>query len=312
MRIPFFILYGLYCVTLAIAQEVDPCRFIPSAYIPTHAAIDSVSPKKKWGYLEIELKPDLNLMYSVFTAKNCKVQANTLNRITWESAFEKASIAFCAEQRLGGMVFPDSLRKFDYDDVRIQINASRNSQRTLHPNPSVQAEFKTALFKNYENGKALQTLIVPRGLFLPASSIISAGFKSEKTGMGSLECGIAGLKIDWMRRSRLDSLLIAAYPNFTSPHYRSINGGLHFTTRWNCALGKYLKLEHSSRLFKPLFPQSKNVDIEMRNCVIFSYGKGLQTSIRHTYTLNQTLNSPADFSGEVVMGYVFVKQKGKR
>ena len=314
MRTFFLTFYIFYITHLLSAQELDPCKYLPKHTIinsPPITGLDSTTTKNKWGYFEVELKPDLNLLFSILNTKNCKVQGNTSNRFLWQKACKQTNAALLTEQRLGGLMFPDSLRKLQSDEVRIQINASLNPKKIMRPTPSIQAEIKTALFKNYEMG-ASQPLNAPQGWFLPGSSIISLGFKSEKPTIGSLECGIAGLKIDWLRKNQIDSLLQLAYPSLTGPHYRAINGGLHVTTRWNCDISKYLKLEHSSRFFKPVFPETKRMDIEMRNSLIFSPAKGLQTSIRQSYTINQSLGNPADFSGEIVMGYVFFKQKGKR
>jgi hypothetical protein len=310
----FFSIYGCFIICLANAQELDPCKYIPKSTLitsPTINATDSIA-TKKWGYFEMELKPDVNLLFSILTSKNCKVQANTFNRFMWQKDFKQTNTVLLAEQRLGGMLFPDSLRKLQNDEVRIQITTARNSPKPIYPSPSIQAELKTAIFKNYHLDRAQPSHIVPRGWFLPGSSIISAGFKSEKPGKASLECGIAGLKIDWLRKNRIDTLMQLAYPNLSDPNYKTMNGGLHFITRWNCNMGKYLKLEHSSRFFKPLFPKAKCMDVEMRNSLIFSTTKGLQTSIRQSYTHNYSLGTPPDFSGEIVMGYVFFKQKGKR
>jgi hypothetical protein len=309
----FIVLIACCLPCLANAQVYDPCKFHPKpALDKTLIAAATDSTKNNWGYFELELKPDINLLFSILSSKNCKVQANTFNRFMWQKAWTQTNATLLVEQRLGGMVFPDSLRKLSNDELRIQINTARNPKKTMYPTPSIQAELKTALFKNYDLGKAKQLLNSPQGWLLPGSSIISAGFKSEKPGIGQLECGIAGLKIDWLRKNQIDSLLQLAYPNLSGPHYRSINGGVHFTTRWICDISKYLKLEHSSRFFKSLFPEAKPMDIEMRNSLVFSPAKGLQTSIRQSYTMNQSLGSPADFSGEIVMGYVFLKQKGKR
>jgi hypothetical protein len=314
MRTLFFAFFGCCMSCLLCAQELDPCKFNRKpthVNTPTDTPTDSITPKNKWGYFEMELKPDINLLFSSFASKNCKVQANTINRLIWQKAGKKSNVGLLVEQRLGGMVYPDSLRKLSNDEARIQVNATRITKKMMHPTPSIHAEVKTALFKNYEIGMS-QPVNAPQGWLLPGTSIISAGFKCEKPGMGGLDCGIAGLKIDWLRKNNTDSLLLLAYPNLSTPYYRSVNGGLHVATLWNCELGKKLKLEHSSRFFKPVLPQFKRMDIEVRNTLIFSTAKGIQTSIRQSYTINQSLGTPADFRGEIVMGYVFLKQKGKR
>jgi hypothetical protein len=227
-------------------------------------------------------------------------------------AGKKTSLDLLAEQRLGGVVYPDTLRNLSTDELRVQLSASQKASKPMRLSPNMQAELKTALFNLSKLSKIPGKNTTPRAFFLPGLAILSAGVKSEKPGAGSMEWGIAGLKIDWLRRSAVDSVLLNTFPNLNGPLYRTINGGMHLTAQWNCVLGKYVKLEHSSRLFKPLFPNVQKTDIELRNTLVINHGHGLQTSIRQSYALSQSLGTPADFSGEVVMGYVFLKQAGRK
>jgi hypothetical protein len=237
---------------------------------------------------------------------------NSTNRATLNAVMGKTCIELIANQRIGGTVYPDSLRKLSHDDVRIQFNLSKKSDKPLIPVPNLQAEISSALFKVRGDEKTPGIEGIKQGFLLPGRAVISAGMKSEEQGKGSVECGIAGVKIDWLRRKCIDSVFIGGFPNLTAPSYRSINGGVQLTTRWDCALGKHLKLEHSSRIFKPLFPTQQKPDVELINSILILHGKSVQTRIRQTYTFKPGMDSMAEVMGEVVMGYTFYKQTGKK
>jgi len=310
------ILIGVLLPICTVAQDVDPCKF---NRIPVLAK-DSAETKRdigkstgKFGFVELEFKPDFNFSYGTVPTKRCKLVANVTNRMLWNFSVKKTKVELLAEQRLGGILAPDSLRNLSNDEMRVQINLMREATKPMRPSPAIQTEVKTALFSTAISAqKSNQATTTPRGFLLPATAILSSGVKAEKPGKGLLTVGIAGLKIDWLHKNGITLDMLTAYPNLIAPSYRTINGGMHFTTTWSCALGKNLKFEHTSRIFKTLFPSVQKPDIELRHALVFTHAKGLQTSLRQSYTINQSLGTPADFSGEVVMGYLFIKQAGKK
>lgn len=297
------------------AQDIDPCRFNRTnqpLQFKTPEQNDTVKASVKRGFTELEIKPDFILSYAANPARSCKLVVNTSNRFQWNFPIKKTNVELLAEQRLGGILFPDSVRNLLNDEMRVQISLSRETTKPMRPTPSLQADVKTALFNTGNADKHSHQTIHARGFLLPAMAVLSTGLKTEKPGKGSIACGIAGLKIDWLRKNGINAEILSAFPNLISPMYRNINGGMHFSTQWSCALGKNVKLEHTSRVFKPLFPNLQKPDIELRHALVFTHAKGLQTSLRQSYTISQSLGTPADFSGEVVMGYMFNKQAGKK
>jgi hypothetical protein len=309
------LLFGASMSICTLAQDIDPCRFMR-----TNRPLQSIAPEKNdtgkaagnWGFAEFEIKPDLNFSYSAIPSRNCKLVLNTFNRFLWNYPIRKTKVELLAEQRLGGVLFPDSLRNLLNDEMRVQLSLNREAKKPMRPAPTLQADIKTALFTTGNSDKQSHQMIPYRGFLLPAMAVLSTGLKAEKPGKGSIACGIAGLKIDWLRKNGVNAGILSAFPNLISPMYRNINGGMHFSTQWSCALGKNLKLEHTSRVFKPLFPNIQKPDIELRHALVFTHAKGIQTSLRQSYAISQSLGTPADFSGEVVMGYMFSKQAGKR
>ncbi len=309
------LLFGASMSICIIAQDIDPCRINR-----TNSPLQCTAPEKKdtgkvsgkWGFAEFEIKPDLNFSYSAIPSRSCKLVVHTSNRFLWNLPIKKTNVGLLAEQRLGGVLFPDSLRMLLNDEMRVQLSLSREARKPMRPSPTLQADIKTALFTTGNSDKQSNQTTPARGFLLPAIAVLSTGLKAEKPGKGSIACGIAGLKIDWLRKNGINAGILSAFPNLISPMYRNINGGMHFSTQWSCALGKNVKLEHTSRVFKPLFPNIQKPDIELRHALVFTHAKGLQTSLRQSYTISQSLGTPADFSGEVVMGYMFNKQAGKR
>jgi len=315
MRSLAFLVIKLGISTIVCCQEADPCKYNRNAQAAVECvskAPDTSARLAKWGFREFEFKPDFNFLYNTKPVKSCKIQVNSTAKFQWVFPMKKASAEFLAEQRLGGVAFPDSLRTLGNDELRMQFKFAASAEKKLRPSPAVLTEFKTAIFKQLAQGKNASTLTMPRGFLFPGESVVSAGVKAEQIGKGSLECGIAGLKISWLRKNVADAEHYNKFSGLEAPHFRSINGGIHFAAQWNCALGKYLKLEHSSRVFKALYPENLKSDIELRNSLVFMHTKSLQTTIRQSYVLNSSLGSSPDFSGEVVMGYVFLKKAGKR
>jgi len=298
-----------------VAQDVDPCRFNRiSDLVKDNKLIsdDTVKTASKFGFIEFEFKPDFNFSYAKAPSKSCKLVANTTNRMLWSYTVKKTKVELLAEQRLGGTLAPDSQRTLSNDELRIQLNFIREAKKSMRPAPALQTEVKTALFSTTNSVPKSNQAAPVRGFLLPAMAVLSTGLKAEKPGIGSIACGIAGLKIDWLRKNGINGDILSAFPNLISPMYRNVNGGIHFSTQWNCALGKNVKLEHNSRVFKPLFPNIQKPDIELRHALVFTHEKGFQTSLRQSYTISQSLGTPADFGGELVMGLLFIKQVGKK
>lgn len=311
----FSLLFGTSISICTLAQDIDPCM-----YKRTICTRQSIAPEKidtgkssgKRGFAEVEIKPDLNIAYSTTPSRTCKLVVNTSTQFQWNYPIKKANIVLLAEQRLGGILLPDSLRNLLNDEMRVQLSLSRAIRKELQPSPTMQADLKTALFTTGNSDKKSNQIIPARGFLLPAMAVLSTGIKAEKPGKGAIACGIAGLKIDWLRKNGINAAILNSFPNLISPLYRTINGGMHFSTQWSCSLGKNIKFEHTSRVFKPLIPTIQKPDIELRHTLVFNYLKGFQTSVRQSYSFNQSLGTPADFSSEVVMGYVFSKQSGKK
>ncbi|MFN5372648.1 MAG: hypothetical protein ACK5B6_14395, partial [Bacteroidia bacterium] len=141
--------------------------------------IDTGKSSGKWGFAEVEIKPDLNLSYSAVPSRSCKLVANTSNRFLWNYPIKKTKVELLAEQRLGGILFPDSLRNLLNDELRVQLSLSREATKPMRPAPTMQADLKTAIFATGNSNKQSNLTTPARGFLLPAMAVLSTGLKSE-------------------------------------------------------------------------------------------------------------------------------------
>jgi hypothetical protein len=295
-------------------QDFDPCKFKTYTERQSNAvSLDSikVATKTKTLSWQGEWSPAMNLHSSGVSKNGCKIQGGSQGKFQLNNTGERIVFLTVIESKLDGNIYPDSLRSLQNDMLRIQSSIESKPKSTKHPKASIQSDFRTAVFKNRSMKIPGSSTETPIAWLFPAEINCSVGLKSELKAGNYIECGLAGLKLQFIRKALVNEENTPYYSNLKAPNYFMVNGGLQISAQWNQTLGKWLEFEHSSRVFKTLFPENKKPDIELKNSLTIKHGKNFQTSIRQSYSISQTLGTLADIQSEVVMGYRFSASSSK-
>jgi hypothetical protein len=295
-------------------QDFDPCKYKPLLGGPsTTASIDSAKSthKTKPFSWQGECNPAMNIHFKGLSKYGCKIQGGSQGKFQMNFSGKRIAFSTVLESKVDGNLFPDSIRSLQNDLLRIQSSIESKPKATKQPKASIQSDFRSAIFKNRSMKTPGSSSEIPIAWLFPGELNCSAGLKSAFKDGSSIEYGIAGLKLQFIRKALANNENTSYYPNLKAPSYLMVNGGLQISAQWNQTFGKWLEFEHSSRIFKTLFPENMKPDIELKNSLIIKHGKNFQTCIRQSYSLSQTLGTPADFQSEVVMGYRFSTSSSK-
>jgi hypothetical protein len=296
------------------AQDFDPCKFKAYPERQSNAvSIDSVivASKTKTLSWQGEWSPVVNVHFSGVSKTGCKIQGASQGKFQLTNTGKRIVFSAVLESKLDGNLYPDSIRSLQNNLLLIRSSIESTPKATKHPIASIQSDFRSAIFKNRSMKTPGGSAEIPVAWLFPGEINCSAVLKSTFKAGSSIECGLAGLKIQFIRKTLANKDNVSFYPNLQAPNYFMVNGGLQVSAQWIQAFGKWLEFEHSSRVFKTLFPENIKPDIELKNSLTFKHGKNFQTSIRQSYSISQTLGTPANFQSEVVMGYRFSAASSK-
>lgn len=306
MKIPILIITSLL-LQQVLAQD-DPCKF--NCFHPT---INDTNYKP----IPSKYKHALNCSWQ-FAGLNINSNPNSKSQLKLSGyslisyQFNHQSKAWKKQLELydesGFLWITDSLFIPEKDLTRIKSAISRTSDKPIKL--QITSSFQTQKLKGFTLITDSLGIKAPRqssGFQSPGSFLLNGGLEFQPGKIGSIELSLASGKVMWMLNKQLYSFqnTTELYGISIDKQYK-IEGGLNLQSKLEKAFSSRLRWEHTSTWFYPV-SKGGDADIQIRNAVFWKPSTTFQACLRTTYSYNETRFPPGTWTGELSLGYVFVK-----
>jgi hypothetical protein len=302
-----FLISTAFLLQQVLAQD-DPCKFNyyhPSINDTTHKSI----PTNFKHTLNCSWQlAGLNINSDPISKSQLKLSGYSLinYQLNHQSKAWRKQLELYDES--GFLWITDSLFVPEKDLTRIKSSISCTSDKPIKL--QLTSSIQTQKLKGYSPITDSLGINIPRqssGFQSPGSFMLNGGLELQPGKLGTIELGLASGKVMWMLNKQLYSFQNSTELNgIPIDKQYKIEGGLNLQSKLEKSFGTRIRWEHTSTWF---YPVSKDgyTDIQIRNAVFWKPNTMFQACLRTTYSYNETRFPPGTWTGELTLGYVFVK-----
>lgn len=300
---------ALNCLNLS-AQDIDPCKFVPSNAQASECQKDSLVESQNlkfkrnfsYDFQGLAFSQPLNDASGAIGFQ-CKLRSSILEQMSFPIARNRFDLRIQDETSVTYLW--DSLKTIDADQFRIKLSINSKPESTSKLKTQLSGELESSkLPKNIENLDSLEQNSQKReSKFLSPGVIqLQSGLRIELSPINTIELGISSLKISWVSdRSMFDSLSrprIAGIPFNENPLWE---GGFSLQTNLSSPKSKPIRIEHSARVFYNI-KTHQFADMELQHKLTWKIRNGLNTSLRSTLLYDESRWPPASWKTELSLG----------
>lgn len=283
---------------MGTSAQDDPCKIVR---IKSTDSICVCKPK-------VSRNSQFNLLLSLENIKinpseyACKVNASSTFQREIERQIKNTKIAVEVFDETFVSFISDSAFRKDRDLSRIRGDF-RIAQLPQKLDVTVSALLQSQKFNSFllqpdsANKRKLQS-----GPLSPGILTLALGLKKEVKSNVHFELGLAGTKITWITNKHLYLIQhvdeIAGVPKSKKA---AVEGGLSFQGKIDKQIGKNLKFQNSTIVFKDIFT-NHDLSIEFRNSLSWEPEKYVTTAFRTVYTYDPNRWPPSLWLGELNVG----------